>query len=78
MNWMSKKDKQINFKRKFSELNKIENLNFKNNAGKENLNFVNLPVNDIRHNKDLENNFQNNQNNKNYYKVISKIILNFF
>ena len=26
MNWMSKKDKQMNFKRKFSELNKIDKL----------------------------------------------------
>lgn len=35
MNWMSRKDKQINFKRKFSELNKIDN--FKNFAQKENI-----------------------------------------
>ena len=35
MNWMSRKDKQINFKRKFSELNKIDN--FKNLAQKENI-----------------------------------------
>jgi hypothetical protein len=75
MNWMSKKDKQINFKRKFSDLNKIENLNFKNQPGvKENLNLVNQAGNDIRHNKDPANNFQNNQNFKNNFKVISKII----
>jgi hypothetical protein len=67
MNWMSRKDKQINFKRKFSELNKIDN--FKNMAQKENVLHLrdnNFPIKsrDIPSEK-LE--------NRNYNKVISKI-----
>lgn len=67
MNWMSKKDKQINFKRKFSDLNKLDTFSHLNKKRNPNLGKESFKLNQ------REKFHENSANeNKDYYKVVSK------
>lgn len=66
MNWMSKKDKQINFKRKFSNLNKFETFSLNPNQNQKRLN------NNSNEQQKIVNN-PSTENNRTYYKIICKI-----